>query len=240
MIPRLRMTHVEEVIDLSPHMRRIVLRGIELSDFPENKESAHVKVFIPERYERKSSISMFAKYKSAMRSYTIRAQDPVKKTLTLDFAVNDHDGRISHWANHAKLDDVVGIAGPGSVKHPDFNAPSHLLIGDLTALPAIAATLERLPQNAVGNAFIQVPDVEDKQTFNTPPGINIEWLIEPYSGDNVLLAKVKNMVWPIEHPAIFLATEATHVKEIKGYLLDQKSVHSKLMYSSAYWNVKKR
>ncbi|WP_348350235.1 siderophore-interacting protein [Paraglaciecola sp.] len=58
--------------------------------------------------------------------------------LTLDFAVNDHQGLASNWASNAVPGDHLGIAGPGGSKHPDLYAESHLMFGDITALPAIA------------------------------------------------------------------------------------------------------
>lgn len=238
MTPRLRMIQVAATFDLSPHMRRIVLTGAELNDFPANKESAHVKVIVPDSNER-PSLRLFSKHKRDMRSYTIRKFDDVNKALTIDFAVNDHQGRISEWASNAKMGDYLGIAGPGSVKHTNFEAPWHLFIGDLTALPAIAATLEKLPDDAKGKAFIQVPLQQDMQVFKAPKGIDIEWLVSPYTQQNLLLDSLKKMQWPELTPAIFLAAEATHVKEIKRYIGNFDNVDKNQLYSSAYWNAKK-
>ena len=42
MKPRLRLTQVHEIQDLGPHMRRIVLRGDDLKDFPVGQEAKRV------------------------------------------------------------------------------------------------------------------------------------------------------------------------------------------------------
>ena len=123
--------------------------------------------------------------------------------------------------------------------HASDIAQWHLFIGDLTALPAIAATVEQLPDDAVGKAFIQVPLEEDKQAFKTPKNIEVEWIINPYNGQNLLIESLKKMPWPTLKPAIFLAAEAAQVKDIKSYLYEHENFDKRLLYSSAYWNVKK-
>tara|TARA_B110000495_G_C23033518_1_gene616340 strand:- start:17 stop:487 length:471 start_codon:yes stop_codon:yes gene_type:complete len=145
--PTMRMTQVLSVDDLSLHMRRIVLTGDSLSDFPENKESAHVKVIFPDvnSADKKPKLGLYLGFKKWMRSYTIRSFDKQNLALAIDFAVRDHEGLASNWALQAKVGDYLGIAGPGDIKHTNLLADKHLLFGDITALPAIAATLEKLP-----------------------------------------------------------------------------------------------
>ena len=48
MTPKMRMTEVLTVTDISPHMRRITLSSDALADFPEGKESAHIKAIFPD------------------------------------------------------------------------------------------------------------------------------------------------------------------------------------------------
>ena len=53
------------------------------------------------------------------------------------------------------------MRGPGGGYRPDPKADFHLLAGDETAVPAIAAALESLPENAMGAVFLEVPDDDD-------------------------------------------------------------------------------
>ena len=46
-----RLTHVSQVIDLSPHLRRIVVTGDSLNDFPIDQEGSYVKVVIEKEGE---------------------------------------------------------------------------------------------------------------------------------------------------------------------------------------------
>jgi NADPH-dependent ferric siderophore reductase len=68
------------------------------------------------------------------------------------------------------------ILGPGGAFAPDPAAARHLLVGDESALPAIAASLERLPDAAVGQALIEVDGARQEQTLAAPSGVEIRWI----------------------------------------------------------------
>ena len=237
----MRMTQVLTVTDLSPHMRRITLTGESLADFPENKESAHVKVIFPnpESTSKKPKLGIYWGFKKFMRSYTIRAFNKEKQTLDLDFAINDHKGLATNWASQAMSGDYLGIAGPGDTKHTDLFAENHLFFGDITALPAIAATLEKLPTDAVGKAWIQIPTNEDIQTLTLPSNIDIHWLVTPNKLTNEFLVGLQSMGPELQNTAIFIATETSIVKQLKSHLNSNCRYNKSKLYASAYWNKKR-
>lgn len=241
MIPKMRMTRVESVMDLSPHMKRIIITGDELLDFPDDKKNAHVKAIFPnpDAVDKMPKLGMYFGFKKWMRSYTIREFDKINLQLTLDFAVNDHQGLASNWASNAQPGDHLGIAGPGDTKHTDLFAESHLFIGDFTALPAIAATIEQLPDNAKGAAWIQVPDELDIQDFTAPKDIKINWLVTPNKLTDDFLDALASQPKNLLNTAIFIATEASVVRQLKSYLQEHSQYDKKLLYASAYWNKKK-
>jgi NADPH-dependent ferric siderophore reductase len=239
--PTMRMTTVTSVIDLSPHMKRIIVTGDDLNDFPEDKKSAHVKAIFPnpESASKMPKLGLYFGFKKWMRSYTIREFNKQHLELTLDFAVNDHQGLATNWALLAKPSDQLGIAGPGEVKHTDVNADKHLFFGDFTALPAIAAIIEELPENAVGKAWIQVPEALDVQTFNTPINLEINWLITENKLTNEFLDALQLQPKKLDNCAIFIAAEASVVRELKDHLNQDCSYDKSKLYASAYWNQKK-
>ncbi|GHE94854.1 siderophore-interacting protein [Thalassotalea profundi] len=241
MQPTMRMTQVLEVNDLSPHMRRIVLTGSSLSDFPENKESAHVKLIFPNPNinDKKPRLGMYFGFKKWMRSYTVRSFEPQKLTLTIDFAVNDHQGLATHWALQAKAGDYLGIAGPGDTKHTDLFAETHLFFGDITALPAIASILEKLPKDAVGHAYIQIPDKRDVQQLIRPKAIKVHWLITPNKLTDDFLKGLESKGSNLNNTAIFIAAEASMVKKLKAHLNARCQFDQSKLYASAYWNQKR-
>ena len=57
--------------------------------------------------------------------------------------------------------------------------PSHLttlLIGDETAMPAVAGICRSLPRDARGVAIIEIPTAGDRQELSAPAGMEITWI----------------------------------------------------------------
>lgn len=232
---KMRMAQVANIEDMGPHMRRIVLRGDDLTDFPINMESAHFKAIFPQPGQNKPKLGMYLGFKKWMRSYTVRAFNNQTKELTVDFAINDHEGLASSWAKNAQLDDYLGVAGPGDTKYTNYDADWHLIVADLTALPAAAAIIEKLPPSAVGTAFLQVPTKKDKHVITKPQGVNIEWIINSNLNKNALIEAVKNLTWREGTPSIFVAGEAGHSIEIKKLLKTKPGYINEQAYISGYW-----
>lgn len=182
---------------------------------------------------------MYLGFKKWMRSYTIRAFNPNTLKLSIDFAVNDHQGLASNWALNAKVGDYLGIAGPGDTKHTDMNAPQHLFFGDLTSLPAIAATLEKLPTNAVGQAWLQVPDELDKQGIDHPKGITVNWIITKDKSATHHVQALASQPTDLSQCAIFIAAETQVVRVLKDHLNTHCQYNKSKLYASAYWNQKR-
>lgn len=232
---KMRMTQVARIKDISPHMRRIVLTGEDLNDFPSNQESAHFKAIFPKPGQIKPKLGLYPGFKKWMRSYTVRAFDEYSKELSVDFAVNDHTGLATNWAINAKVGDYLGVAGPGDIKHTNYHAHWHLFVADLTALPASAATLEKLPRNAIGAAFIQIPTEDDKQLINAPEKIQLNWVINQQHNKNALLEQVEKFDWLDGEPAIFIAAESGQMQAIKKFLKTKPGYTKQQTYASGYW-----
>jgi NADPH-dependent ferric siderophore reductase len=216
-------------------MKRIVLSGDDLEGFPVDQEGAHVKVVVPQPGEQKPKINLGFSMKKFMRSYTIRYFDSAKNLLTIDFAVNDHVGVAANWAMNAKVGDYLGIAGPGPTKYTDYFAPWHLLVADLTALPALAVSLEKMPLDAVGYGLVQVPSEQDIQDLQKPEGIDLKWVINSDLTKNALLDELKLLQWKSGSPAIFIAAGSSQVKSMRDYVKNMPDFSNETLYASGYW-----
>ena len=131
--------------------------------------------------------------------------------------------------------DYLGIGGPGSVKHTDFAADWHLIIGDFSALPAIAATVEKLPNDAKGYVLAQVPTVQDQQPIDVPPHLHFQWVVNPDVSRNELLKHVQKFDWIEGQSAIFIAGEASQTEAIHKYVKTQPGYQKAKTYASGYW-----
>ncbi|MEM8767077.1 MAG: siderophore-interacting protein [Pseudomonadota bacterium] len=214
---------------LTPHMRRIVLEGASLAEFPEDQESGYVKLFFPNGNADKP----------ILRSYTIRSFDAADRAITLDFVDHGDTGPASAWANHAEPGDPMTIRGPGEKKLAAADADWFLLAGDMSALPALAVNLEQLPDHATGYAAIEVLSEEDKQPLRHPAGIDVRWLVNPdnEAENSKLFDLVASLPWLEGTPYPWYAGEFNTMRRIRRYFRDERGIDKRAMYVSSYWKI---
>ncbi|EEP70109.1 FAD-binding protein [Micromonospora sp. ATCC 39149] len=194
---RLFTVDVRMVRRLSPSFVRVTFTGPDLDRFCDNGYDQRVKLVFPLPgsgfaglptgegwYQRWRSLPETTR--NPIRTYTARAVRPHLNEVDVDFAVHGDSGPASRWALRARPRDVLAILGPdagydGDHGGVEFRPPKHvgslLIAGDETAVPAIGAILERLPRNACGEAFLEVPDRADVLPMQAPPGISVRWLV---------------------------------------------------------------
>lgn len=231
---RHRNVTVVQKISLTKNMIRIVLGGADLADFPEGQESGYVKLLLPQ-----SSISNDEPAKYIKRSYTVRAFNAVTHELTLDFVSHGDSGPASAWAIQAKVGDTITIDGPGAVKLMDATADWFFIVGDMTALPAISVNLEKLPENAVGHAVIEVASDEDKQVLDVPVGINLHWVVNaaPDKMNTCLLDAVTCLPWKDGVVNVWVASEFDAMRHLRRYFKQERHVERGQIYASSYWKI---
>lgn len=121
-----------------------------------------------------------------MRTYTVRDVHGygVDTRLVVDFVVHDDGaaGPGASWALRARPGDRVVTLAPrrgipfGGIEFVPGDASSTLLVGDESAVPAVAGILAGLGCDAVGAAYLEVPEVGDIQDLAAPPGVEVCWL----------------------------------------------------------------
>jgi NADPH-dependent ferric siderophore reductase len=236
-----RLVRVKRSIRLTPNMQRVTLEGSELVGFPTCHEGAHVRIMLPNpsQSERDFAEQLAAGPKRPItRTYTVRHHRPDMNELDIDFALHA-DGRACQWAVAAEPGDFMAIAGPSAKKMTDFSASWFLLSADMTAIPAAAAVLEDMPNNAVGHAVFEITTEDDRQPVNAPPGIEIQWLVGDVCGQpcSCQLDAVRDLPWRDSLPGIFVAGESGATKALRHFLCEEKGVDRKCMYASAYWKI---
>lgn len=167
-LPWFREMTVVGCEELTPHMRRMHLRGDDLDHFAAG--GYHVHLIFPPKGRApvwpvmgESGLPVWPQGADALtrRVYTIRRVDPARGELCVDIVVHPGDATPgSDFALDARPGDLVGIAGPGGGEAP---ASDHLvLLGDDTALPAIARILEALPASARATVIAEVDGPADE------------------------------------------------------------------------------
>ncbi|MFB7244970.1 NADPH-dependent ferric siderophore reductase [Streptomyces populi] len=230
---------------LTPHMQRVVLGGDTLADFATSGRTDHyVKLLFgppgvtyPEPFDLERVREEFPREQwPVTRTYTVRAWDPETRELSLDFVVHGDEGLAGPWALRAQPGEVVRFMGPGGAYAPDPSADWHLLAGDESALPAIAAALESLPDAAAVRAFVEVSGPEEEQKIDSDA--EIVWL---YRGDRPVGAALVEAVRALEFPEgrvhAFVHGEAGFVKELRGLLRVERQIPREDLSISGYWRL---
>jgi NADPH-dependent ferric siderophore reductase len=173
-----------------------------------------------------------------MRSYTVRAFDADARELTLDFVVHGDTGIAGPWALAARPGDELLLLGPGGGYEPAPGAGRHLLAGDLSALPAVAVALERLPHDAVGHVVLEVHGPDDELPLTAPPAVEVRWV---HQGDDRpgsrLVDAVRALPWPDDDVHAFVHGEAGAVRRLRRHLRLERGLDLDRLSISGYWRL---
>src|SRR3954454_14569320 len=182
---RAHLGTVTRVEQLTPHMVRVVIGGEGVAALPVGAFTDHyIKVlFPPPGVSYPEPFDMAAIRESrprdewpVVRTYTIRRWLPDAGEIWVDFVVHGDEGIAGPWAATARPGEPFRFMGPGGGYPPGPGAAWHLLAGDESALPAIAAALERMPTRVRVRAFLEMIDPAEEQKLETPADADITWL----------------------------------------------------------------
>ncbi|WFR66031.1 siderophore-interacting protein [Curtobacterium flaccumfaciens] len=245
---------VDRTERLSPHMVRVHLGGPAFDGFvgtadPERLAATdkYVKLLLA-----KPSLGLTPPYdlealretlpkqdRPARRTYTVRAVDHTTKTIAVDFVVHGDEGLAGPWAAAARPGDLLALSGPGGGYAPSSDpAVTHVLLGDDSALPAISAALEAMPDSATGVALVEVAGPADEQEIAHPAGVDLRWLHRDATGaepGTLLLDAARSLPRASRPVQVFAHGERTAVKAIRRLLQDEWGLEKSELSLSAYW-----
>jgi NADPH-dependent ferric siderophore reductase len=195
---------VDAVSRPSPSFVRVELAGDDLADFGTAGPvyDQRIKLVLPSASGTLPDLAGAASWWDAwrrlpeherghMRTYSIRdlVGEGADRRLVIDLVLHlgvDASGPASRWAASAATGDrllvigprrsAAGGAGAGGIEFDPGDAERLLLVGDETALPAIARILSDLPDDARGHAFLEVPHARDVAEVAAPAGVALSWL----------------------------------------------------------------
>lgn len=231
---------------LTPSLVRIVLGGPGLEGFamPENTD-AYVNLAIAPAgapYDadfdpKQVRESQPEEWWPVRRRYTVRSWDPEAGELAIDFVVHGDEGVAGPWAAAAQPGDLLVFEGPGSGYRPDPEADWHLLVGDESALPAIAAALEALPADASAVAIVECDGPEHEIALPSPAAVDVRWLHRSGGASDVeLLADaLRGLEFPAGRVQAFVHGEAEEIRGVRKHLLADRGLTRADMSCSPYW-----
>jgi len=236
---------VSRVEQLTPHMIRVVftgegLRAIEAGSCTDHYVKALFPlpgVVYPEPFDMGRIRETVPRPDwPAVRTYTIRKWLPAIPEMWIDFVVHGDEGIAGPWAVAAQPGDPFRFMGPGGAYAPSADSDWHLLVGDESALPAIAAALEGMPADAPVRAFIEVENADEEQKLECPGDAEITWL---HRGGRpvgeALIEAVRAYEFPAGRVQAFVHGEATFVKDLRRYLKNELAIPMDQLSISGYW-----
>jgi NADPH-dependent ferric siderophore reductase len=229
----------------TPHLVRVVLGGDGLAGFAPTFADAYVKLVLPPAgapYAAPFDMDAVRgehprELWPCLRTYTVRAWDPVAGELVLDVVVHGDEGLAGPWAAAARPGDLVQLLGPGGAYEPAGDVDWHLLAGDETALPAIAASLERLPAGPTARVFVEVADAAEEQPLPLPLGVQLTWVHRAGLPGQALVTAVREAELPAGSVHAFVHGEAGFVRELRRFLRAERSVPREQLSASGYWRL---
>lgn len=203
LVARVRVERVER---LSPAFVRVTFGGPELADlstadgfdtrvklvFPGPTGRLPEHSAVPEQWQA-AWVAMPDDERSPMRTYTIREirTEGERVQLVTDFVVHDPRGGdpttlgpACRWALSARPGDAVHLVGPhrlspiyGGTEFEPGDLRDLLVIGDETAVPAIARILQDVGPGHTGHVFVEVPSAQDILDLPRHRLIDVTWLV---------------------------------------------------------------
>ncbi|MBT1635657.1 siderophore-interacting protein [Clavibacter michiganensis] len=253
-----RPQHVLEVVRterLAPHLVRVHLGGEGTRAFLEQAvperlaaTDAYVKLMLPQPgsgvvppYNLPAlRATLPPEALPAVRTYTLRLADPAAGTAAIDFVLHGEEGLAGPWAASARPGDLIAASGPGGLFRPTPDADvTRVLLGDDSAVPAIAAALAAMPDDARGVSLIEVDGPADELPLAHPAGVEVRWIHRARTPDAVpgapLVAAARALDRPDGAVEVFAHGERGAMKELRALLQDGWGVDRRALSLSAYW-----
>jgi len=243
--PRFRQLQVLRSERLTPNMQRIIVGGDELAGFESPAPDDHVKLFFPNAegvFVLPELTEQGPRYPegqapSPARDYTPRHHDAEAGELVLDFVLHGH-GVASTWAANAQAGDALVVAGPRGSHLVADDYDAYVLIGDETALPAIARRLAELPEHAQAEVLIEIPEEGDRQPLPSAAQVRVSWL-ERNGFDAASSTLLEDALVDFEAPDgdayYWIALESRRARMMRKFVEGHLQVPKDWIRATGYW-----
>lgn len=206
---------------LTPRMRRVTVRAETLQGLA-IRPAQDLEVHLREEAGRR-----------VKRRYTIRHARPDTGEADLDVLLHGA-GAGSRWGEQAAPGDPVQFQGPRG-KLELRRASYHVLCGDESALPAIAAISEALPADETAIAVIEVRDAADE----LPVRADVRWVHRgehPPGTPELLVAEAAKVRVPDAFAQFYLLGETRSMVALRALFEGRGALHDSI-FVKGYWNI---
>ena len=164
-----------------------------------------------------------------VRYYTVRSLRDDR--LVLDVVVHE-EGLVTGWATGDCEGDRVVITGAQGSFEPPADAAWLMLVGDLTAMPAMARIASSRRSSVDTRIWAEVSD--DLEGY-LPDGVDVTWLRPPAEGQSRLAEVVEAIEWPEGEGYFWMAGESAQMRAIRKHLMRERHLPSTAYDVMGYW-----
>ena len=231
---------------LGSHLVRVVLGGPGLDGFTSTGDSDEYVncFFLPPGasyappFDDDAVRDLPREQRPYPRRITVRSWNPRRRELTLDIAAHGDVGYAGRWALNAAPGDRLQLRGPAGGYRPHADADSYLLVGDESALPAIAAAAEAVPVGRAVTAVVEVEVEAGEVPLDSPGHLAVRWVHRAgheHELDTLLADAVAALPRPVGTVSAFVHGEAAATRAVRRHLLEEGIVREDLLSCSPYW-----
>ena len=238
---KMRELTVKRLMLSSPRLLRVTLAG-DLDDFVSASFDDHVKLFFPPPGASRPVLPTVTEQGIAFdpslprpvaRDYTPRHYNRAANELDIEFVLHGEGPAVS-WARNARVGDALGLGGPrGSAILPE-GLDWLLLIGDETALPAIARRLEEATPGERILAVMEVDSADAIPEIATQARADLTWLRRD-AGEGGLPEAVERLGLPGGEGFAWAAGEYAAIRRVRQRLIEVQGLDRQRIRASSYW-----
>ncbi len=249
---RLFLAHVVRRTHLTPHMIRVTLGGDSLTEFVGDGPDQRIKLLLP-RHPAQDMGRLYGLTPKQMRqlpdterplirTYTIRSHDPAAGEVEIDFALHMPVGPATQWAIDAVPGQPAAFFGSVAAYNPPADSRWQLIVGDDTALPAVAAILESSSAPQPTQVYLSVTTASGVMPLPNRDGAAVTWLPRDSDGPGhddhgaSLVSAISQAELPTAPGYVWLAAEQSVVRDIRAHLVHERGMDRGRVYFSGYWS----
>lgn len=251
------LTSVSNVEDVHPHLRRITFKGGDLATFEPCGPDTFLYVLLPPHGRAELTIDQSFTWEAYARTpvseqpvggyYTLREWRPEDEEIDILCVLHeDHGfdpdqpgvGAASRWAAVAKVGDPVALWGPRTAYEPPEGTEHLVLVGDETALPAIAVILEQLPAGTTAQVIAEVDVPEERQGLPERDGVEVTWCYrrgEPAGRTTLLVDAVRGLPAFADRTYVWGGGESRAMTAVRRHVRDERGLEREDAGLIAYW-----
>lgn len=161
---------VTDVVDLTPHYRRLTLAGEGLREYRTLGPDEYFGLVMPRPGQQLPDVARLAganlrgslgelpqEERPDLRWYTVRRHRPELGEIDVEVVTHGDDGPGSAWVRRARAGQVAGFQTGSSCYRLGSAAGDQVIVADETAFPALCGILEQAGPGVRPHVFLEVP-----------------------------------------------------------------------------------